>query len=298
MPPLAPGVWNVVATPFHTDTIDIDIDSLIRLVVSYEAAGATGLTVLGVFGEAASLTFDERRRVLQTVAAAVNLPLVVGVTAMSTRPAIDEVQRCQDVIGDRLAGAMIQLNSASPGPLAAHLSEIHQQTGAGIVAQNYPVSSGVTITIDDEISALAQTDGLVAVKAEAAPTAVRISELVQRFDIPVFGGLGGIGLIDELDAGAAGAMTGFSFPEGLISAVRSYRTGGFEAARAAFLPYLPLSTFEQQPRIALAIRKACLVERGLLASETVRPPAARLPEALRKPMMKHLAALSTIGMVA
>lgn len=289
--PLTHGVWNVVATPFHSDSLDVDLDSLARLVASYQEAGAAGLTVLGVFGEAASLSRAERRLVLNTVAATVNLPLVVGVTALSTRPAIDEVREAQDVVGDRIAGVMIQLNTAAPRTLAAHLSTIHGQTGAGIVAQNYPVSSGVSIGVDDEIDALGQTSGLVAIKAEAAPTALRISELVDRFATPVFGGLGGVGLIDELEAGAAGAMTGFSFPEGLIAAVNAHRTGGFEAARSAFAPYLPLSCFEQQPRIALAIRKACLVERGLIAADAVRPPAPSLPPMMRTLMKKHLAVL-------
>jgi 4-hydroxy-tetrahydrodipicolinate synthase len=37
--------------------------------------------------------------------------------------------------------------------------------------------------------------------------------------VPVFGGPGGLGLLDELTAGAAGAMTGFSCTEGLIACV-------------------------------------------------------------------------------
>ncbi len=54
------------------------LDSLARLVEHYEAIGATGLTVLGVFGEAAALTAEERRQVLETVVECTDLPLVVG----------------------------------------------------------------------------------------------------------------------------------------------------------------------------------------------------------------------------
>ena len=53
---LTPGVWGVVATPFQGSSLDVDTDSLAGLVEHYEAIGATGLTVLGVFGEAAALT--------------------------------------------------------------------------------------------------------------------------------------------------------------------------------------------------------------------------------------------------
>ena len=61
-------------------------------------------------------------------------------------------------------------------------------------------------------------------------------------------------------------MTGFSFPEGLIACVNAYHDGGYESAREAFLPYLPLVNFEFQAGIALALRKHSLVHRGLIVT--------------------------------
>ena len=51
----------------------------------YESIGATGLTVLGVFGEAAALTAAERGLVLEVVMEETRLPLVVGVTSLLHR---------------------------------------------------------------------------------------------------------------------------------------------------------------------------------------------------------------------
>lgn len=48
---------------------------------------------------------------------------------------------------------------------------------------------------------------------------------------------------------------------------------------------------EQQPGIGLAIRKACLQQRGLLDGAAVRPPAPGMPARLREQMMRHLDAL-------
>ena len=85
---------------------------------------------------------------------------------------------------------------------------------------------------------VAQSPHVTAVKAEAPPTPVAVAELTARCTVPVFGGLGGVGLLDELAVGAAGAMTGFSFPEGLLACVRSgVGPGEPETARAeAFRP--------------------------------------------------------------
>lgn len=285
---LTPGVWGVVATPFQGSTLDVDLDSLSELVEHYEAIGATGLTVLGVFGEAAALTAEERRQVLEIAVECTDLPLVVGITALATRPAIDEITAAQAVAGQRLAAVMVQANSARPEVVIAHLDAIHRATGANVVLQDYPMASGVNITTAALISVVTWCSFVVAVKAEAPPTSAAIAELTAAVDISVFGGLGGQGLLDELMAGAAGAMTGFSYPEALIACVRAWQRDGYEAARDQLLPYLPLVNFEQQARIALAVRKECLRKRGLIKESGVRSPAAAFPENLRYSMLTHL----------
>ncbi|WP_309073723.1 dihydrodipicolinate synthase family protein [Paenarthrobacter sp.] len=285
---LPAGVWGVVATPFQGSTLDVDLDSLAELVEHYATIGATGLTVLGVFGEAAALTADERRDVLETVVECTSLPLVVGVTALATRPAIEEVLAAQEVAGSRLAAVMVQANSAKAETVIAHLDAIHRATGAKVVLQDYPLASGVSIATSTLISVVTACDYVIAVKAEAPPTSVAIAELSAAVGVSVFGGLGGQGLLDELMAGAAGAMTGFSYPEALIACVRAWQQDGYDAAQYELLPYLPLINFEQQAKVALAIRKECLRERGLIKDSGVRSPAAGFPENLRASMVTHL----------
>ena len=292
-PALAAGVWGVVVTPFAGSTLDVDETSLVRLVAHYEGIGVAGLTVLGVFGEAATLSLNERREILEAVADTVDLPLVVGVGSLTTHPAVDVIQLALEVVGDQLAAVMVQVNSPDPGQLARHLRIVHEITGAAVVVQDYPLVSGITITAESLRQALAPLDFIAAVKAEAPPTAPAIATLTAALTVPVFGGLGGIGLLDELAAGAAGAMTGFSFPEGLQACVTAHNDGGYTAVREAFGLYLSLVNFEQQAGIALAIRKEILRRRGLIAEPAVRPPARSMPDSLRDQLGRHLAATPT-----
>lgn len=296
--PLAAGVWGVVATPFANSTFDVDEGSLARLVEHYQEIGVAGLTVLGVFGEAAQLSTDERREVLETVVDTVELPMVVGATSVGTAPVIEEVRLAQAIVGDRLTGAMVQVNSGDVETLSRHLKAINEATGAGIVVQDYPAISGVSITSEALIAAVKPLDFVVAVKAEAPPTTVAVAALSSGLDVPIFGGLGGIGLLDELAVGSAGAMTGFSYPEGLIACIDAWMQGGYEAAREAFLPYMPLVNFEQQAKVALGIRKECLRQRGLIMESIVRPPAASMPEALTAQVRRQLGAVPQRGVVA
>ena len=277
--PLAPGLWGVLATPFHTTRLEVDVESLQREVRHYLGVPADGLVALGVFGEGASLDPGERRLVVRTVAnAAEGTPLVVGLSARSTAAAVEQAREAVDAAGEgRRVSVMVQVNATDPGSLTGHLTAVHEASGAGIVLQDYPEASGVRIDAEAVLDVLARCPFVVAVKSEAPPTSVAIARLVARTDVPVFGGLGGVGLLDELAAGAAGAMTGFSHPEGLRAAIDAYAEGGFTAARHAFEPWLPLVNHEAQPGIGLAVRKEILHRRGLFRDAAVRPPASAAP---------------------
>jgi 4-hydroxy-tetrahydrodipicolinate synthase len=292
---LSAGVWGVLATPFVGSTLDLDEASLGRLTAHYEQIGATGVTALGVFGEAARLSSKEREAVLEVVGESTTLPVVVGLTSLATEPCIEEASAASSILGSRVAAVMVQVNSSGREALRTHLRAVHEAASVPILVQDYPVASGVRVDPVTLADALADLPFVAAVKAESPPVSVAVAGLVSRLPgVPVFGGLGGIGLLDELAAGASGAMTGFSLPEALVATVRAFEEGGLEAARETFLPYLPLVNFEQQPGIALAIRKEVLRRRGLILESGVRAPAASMPEALVALLKAHLSALDLV----
>ena len=286
---LAPGVWGVLATPLTADGSAVDTESLARQVRHYDSIGATGLTVLGVFGEAARLTPSERRTVVETVVASSSqLPLVVGISALEVDEVCAEAANVLPAVGSRLAGLMVQVNSSDPGALGNHLNAVAERTERPIVVQDYPVITGIRIATADLIAAVRKAPSAVAVKSESSPSPPAVAELVAGLDVPIFGGLGGTCLLDELAVGAAGAMTGFSVPEGLIACVTAYRDGGFDAAREVWRDYLPLVNFEFQAGIALGLRKHSLVRRGLIAYDAVRAPAAVPPESMLRLLAERL----------
>lgn len=286
--PLAAGLWSILATPFTPDD-EVDAASMRRQVELAATAGAQGLVALGVFGEGASLDLREQRRTVHAVVEADSrLPVVVGLSARSTAVALEQADVAVEAAGDRLEALMVQVNSTSTAVVTRHLHRIHEVTGADVVLQDYPLVSGVRVSSADILEVLAQCPFVVAVKAEAPPTPPAIAQLTAGTAVPVFGGLGGVGLVDELACGAAGAMTGFSHPEGLRQTLDAYSRGGFAAAREAWEPWLPLATFEAQQGIGLALRKQLLHRRGVLAHPAVRPPAAPAPAALTPLLDRHL----------
>lgn len=296
MKDFARGVWGVLATPFCGEELEVDLDSLRRAVTLFESAGAVGVVALGVFGEAARLSLEERTLVVREVVdASRSCDVVVGLTSTDTAATCLETTQVVAAAPGRVAALMVQANSSSISRLRSHLQAVHEAGGLPLVLQDYPVASGVHVDVD-VIAEAAGLDYVIAVKCESPPTSPAIGTLASLTDVPLFGGLGGIGLLDELQAGAAGAMTGFSYPEALQQVITAWDAGGYDAARNAILPWLPLINFEAQIDIGLAIRKEMLRRRGVLSEASVRPPARDLPPVLLDLVTAHAHGIA--GMVA
>lgn len=287
---LSPGLWGVLATPFD-EGLDVDHASLRNEVASFAADGCDGLVALGVFGEAAALSADEADAVAHTVASGTDLPYVLGLSERSPEAVVAQARRLLDAVPRAPVALMAQIGDADVAVAAESLRRLYDATGIGVLVQDYPVISGVTVSDEQVVAIVRSCPFAVGVKSETPPTSVAIAHLSSRLDVPVFGGLGGVGLLDELMAGAAGAMTGFSHPAALAAVLTAFRAGGFDAARDVWAPWLPLANFEGQLRVGLAIRKEVLRRRGVITCARVRRPAASLPAALVPLLDTHLAAM-------
>jgi len=290
--PLSRGLWGVLATPFDDD-LAVDLESLRNEVASFAGDGVNGLVALGVFGEAASLDSGEADSVARTVAASTDLPYVLGLSERDPTSVVAQARRLLDAVSRPPVALMAQIGDPDPAAAAAALHHLYEATDVGILIQDYPVISGVDVTDDEVVEIVSACPFAVGVKSETPPTSVAVAHLASKLDVPVFGGLGGVGLLDELAAGSAGAMTGFSHPAALAAVLRAHRDSGFAAARDAWAPWLPLANFEGQLRVGLSIRKELLHRRGVIATGRVRPPAVELPASLNALLQEHLATLPT-----
>ncbi len=81
----AKGVFTIAVTPFRPDGA-LDLDSIDSMVDFYVEKGATGLTILGMMGEAGKLSAEESQTVVRRVIARTDLPVIVGVSAPGFAP--------------------------------------------------------------------------------------------------------------------------------------------------------------------------------------------------------------------
>ncbi len=267
------GVWNIVPTPFRPDG-SLDDASLPGLTAFVAGCGVDGMTILGVLGEAAKLSDDERRVVIAgVVAAAGDLPVCVGVSHGATDRAVAFAREAAAMGAHSVMLAPPALTRPNDAAVLAHYLAVAGAIDLPVVVQDHPASSGVFMSVELLVSIAERAPSCGVVKLEDEPSPPKVGRLRDAAPgVRVLGGLGANMLLEELRRGAAGTMTGFGFPECLVEIVRAYRAGDEAAAQATFHRILPLIRFENQPGINLAIRKHLYRRRGAIASERVRAP--------------------------
>jgi 4-hydroxy-tetrahydrodipicolinate synthase len=287
------GVYSVLPTPF-TASGELDEGSLRRVVDLFVGAGVNGVTALGVTGEVARLDDTERRRVLDVVVDQVNgrIGVVAGTTADGTRTCIGYSRHAREAGATAVMVSPPRMPKLNSDAVVRHYSALADAVDIEIVVQDYPPISGYAM----EPALLARIANQIprarTIKLEDPPTPFKTSRILEHaagLDLRIFGGLGGVFLLEELLAGATGAMTGFAFPEILVEIVRLFRSGAVDGAADVFYRAVPLMRFEFQEGIGMAIRKEVLHRRGALASPTTRAPAAPLDPATRSALDRVMA---------
>ena len=287
------GVYSVLPTPFRGGG-EVDIESLKRVVDLIVAAGVNGVTALGVTGEAARLSERERGVIVDTVVRQVagRARVIVGTSADGVRACIDFSREAKSLGASAVMVSpprMAKLNSES---VVNHYKALAEAVDLPIVVQDYPPISGFAMEAGLLARIAREVPAARAIKLEDPPTpfkTARILVAAGETKVAILGGLGGVFLLEELLAGAAGVMTGFAYPEVLVKVVALYRAGDVDQAAALFYRFVPLMRFEFQEGIGMAIRKEVFKRRGAIADASTRAPGAVLDEGTRLALDRVLA---------
>jgi 4-hydroxy-tetrahydrodipicolinate synthase len=273
----ARGVFTIAVTPFLPDGA-LDLPSLDRVTDFYLEKGATGLTILGIMGEAGKLSAEESLTVVHRVVARASVPVVVGVSA----PGFAAMQALADqAMAAGAAGVMV----APPHSLRnddAIVGYFHSVArmlpGIPFVLQDFPLVTTVTMPASVILRIVADCPTCVMLKHEDWPGLDKISAIraAPGRRVSILCGNGGQFLPEEMARGADGAMTGFAYPEMMAQVVAAHRSGDRDRAQDIFDAYLPLVRFEAQPGLGLAVRKHILWRRGAIAHPVLRNPGATL----------------------
>jgi len=102
------GAWAIIPTPAKEGASDwrmtdtLDLDETARVVDELIKSGVNGILSMGTLGECATLTWDEKKRLMTTMveSAAGRVPIFVGTTALNTRDTIEQTKFAYDIGAD------------------------------------------------------------------------------------------------------------------------------------------------------------------------------------------------------
>ena len=281
------GVYAIAPTPFTPDGA-VDESSIDRMVDFYHGSGVTGLTILGIMGEAPKLEAAESHTIARQVIRRAKVPVIVGVSA----PGFAAMRAlARSVMDDGAAAVMIAPipSLRTDEQILSYYAQAIEAVGTGtpVVIQDYPLTLTVVMTPKVIRQIVMDNPSCVMLKHEDWPGLEKISAL-RAFQkegslrpLSILTGNGGLFLDFEMERGADGAMTGYAFPDMLVDVVNFAKAGRRDAAHDLFDAHLPLIRYEQQQGVGLAVRKYVLQKRGAIAHEAQRKPGAGLSAVAR-----------------
>jgi 4-hydroxy-tetrahydrodipicolinate synthase len=282
LPSSAPSLPLAVPTAMHDDA-SLDHDGQAALAAAVADAGADAVGVLGLgWGEVGDLDDDERVVVVQaTRRGAAGLPLLAGV-GMPGPTQLATARRLADAGADVLVVPL-----GGPPERRGDLVEQIAALGLPLVLHHHPAATGTALDVAD-LAASARTIAASAVLHEGVPVPDAVAGLVGE-GLTVLGGLGGLFLPEELEAGAHGTAAATAVPEQLAEIVRRHRGDDRGAAREAHLVatgYLRLEAGSG----GNVVRKEAWRQRGIVRSGRVRR-GAPLGPATKSALTRRLAEL-------
>jgi 4-hydroxy-tetrahydrodipicolinate synthase len=265
------GVFTALVTPFRHGAVDEA--ALKKHVEEQIAAGVDGVVPCGSTGEAATLSHDEHKRVVELVVRSVAKRVVViaGAGSNATAEAIELTAHAKAAGADGALLISPYYNKPTQDGVVAHYAAIARATQFPLLAYNIPGRTGSNL-LPDTIARLAEIEHVVGVK-ESCGDLHQISQVIARVpsDFAVLAG-DDWATLPQLAIGGAGVISTCSnlAPREMVELVRAFARG--DAARARELHYrlLPLcdALFSETNPIPI---KAALAMRGRIDDELRLP---------------------------
>ncbi len=172
------GSACAIVTPFKGAEKEVDLSKFEELIHFQIENDTQAIVVCGTTGEAATLTYDERRICVKTAVSAIDkkVPLIVGTGSNNTETAVRLSNEAEKEGVDGLLIVTPFYNKASQDGIIAHYEYIAQNVSTPIIVYNVPSRTGVDIK-PETYQELAKIDRIIGIKEANG----NISSVVKTF---------------------------------------------------------------------------------------------------------------------
>ena len=264
------GVMPAITTPFHED-LSIDYDFFAKHCAWLIENGCSGIVALGSLGEGATLSFDEKRDLLNTAVQAIGqrAPVVAGVSALSTHEAVAIARMAQEAgcLGLMVLPPYVYIGDWRE--MKAHVSAILEATPLSAMLYNNPVAYTTDFLPHQVAELLAGHANLHAIKESSADVR-RVAALrsVAGERLQILCGVDDL-IVEAVAMGASGWIAGLAnaFPRESVALFQ-------EGSWPLYDWFLPLLRMDTVPKFVQLIK---LVQQEVgMGNERVRAPRMAL----------------------
>lgn len=271
------GAITALVTPFQNGAVDLD--SLTALVNWQIEKGIDGLLACGCTGEAATLTKEEHKLVIETVmdAAGGRVPVIAGTGTNATTSSIELSLEAAAMGVDGVLLITPYYNKPTPKGQIEHYTRVADAVDCPVILYNVPGRTGTNM-LPETIAVLSRHPRIVAIK-DAAGSAERVTAISNLCDITILSGddplamaqvaLGGSGVISVVSNIAPSEMSE------LISLSTAAELEAARALQARLYPVIKAMFLETNP---IPVKKA-LSLMGMIEDE-LRLPLVSMSEEL------------------
>lgn len=270
------GVFPAITTPF-LDSLAVDYARLEKHVAWLADHGCRGIVALGSLGEAATLGFDEKIRILESCKRAVGdrVPVVAGIAGLSTAECVALAQRAARVGCNGLMVLPPYVHRGDWRESKAHFDTVIRATPLSCMLYNNPIAYGTDVSAV-QMRELTERANLHAVK-ESSGDVRRVTAIREYLGdrLRIFAGLDDM-ILESIPMGASGWVAGLvnALPDESVRLFEAGRDGRWDEARALYQWFLPLLRLDTVPKFVQLI-KLVQTEVGQ-GNAAVRPPRLEL----------------------
>lgn len=173
------GAITAIVTPF-LETGEVDVESLKKLVEFQIKNGINGIVPCGSTGEAATLSDEEKRLVIQTVVDQTKkrVPVIAGAGSNDTAKAVKLSQIAKEAGADALLHVTPFYNKPTPKGLVAHFKAIAESSDLPIILYNVPGRTGQNVSAETILKVAKEVPQVVGVK-EASGNITQMMDIIK-----------------------------------------------------------------------------------------------------------------------
>jgi 4-hydroxy-tetrahydrodipicolinate synthase len=221
------------------------------------------------------------------------IPVIVGVTAQSVPLAIDLARHAQQHGAAAVNAMPPHILHPDAGGCFAYYAALSKAVDIPVVVQNYYAPLGTSMSAELIVRMIRELPNVGYVKEETLPEPLRISQLLAAAGGDarlrgVFGGQGGLFLLEELRRGAVGNMPAVHAADALAGVWEAWKAEDGGRAQALHNHLLPLLNFERCYG-GTPVYKEVLRRRGVIRTSHFRSPTPPLDAPAQRELDRILA---------